>query len=313
MKVLNIQNKRLLRLWLAMAKSFLLMSLRGVPITFGMTKQSINIRFLATLGMTLFFFVSQVIASETPVWITAEGEAYLGEIETQKEVKERAKIDAQNKAVEQAVGTFIKSHTLVSNNQVAEDLIYAAVRGKIDKVEVIKEGWDEKDRNLYRVKLKALVKPVYPEKGEGISVKLSLSKTDLKEGEDVKIFYQTSSDCYVYIFSVAADGSVTLLLPNSINQDNIVKAGKGYQFPSDEKIKLQARFLPEHKEKTAEEKIKIIATRQKEDIIPLGFQQGFFKVYDAKQTGMISDLVKRLNQLEPADWTEATAVYVLKR
>ena len=90
MKVLNIQNKRLLRLWLAMAKSFLLMSLRGVPITFGMTKQSINIRFLATLGMTLFFFVSQVIASETPVWITAEGEAYQSEVETPKEVMERA-------------------------------------------------------------------------------------------------------------------------------------------------------------------------------------------------------------------------------
>ena len=276
-----------------------------------------------TLGMTLLLFVSQAHASETPVpdksiqgqvWITAEGEAYLGEIETQKEVKERAKIDAQNKAVEQAVGTFIKSHTLVSNNQVAEDLIYAAVRGKIDKVEIIQEGWDEKDRNLYRVKLKTLVKSVYPEKGEGISIKLSLSKTELKEEDEVKVFYQASSNCYVYIFSVAADGSVTLLLPNTVNQDNSVKAGKSYQFPSDEsKIKLQAQFLPDYKEKTAEEKIKIIATRQKEDIIPLGFQQGFFKTYDAKSTGMISDLVKRLNQLEPTDWTEATAVYVLKR
>ncbi|MBI3397866.1 MAG: DUF4384 domain-containing protein [Deltaproteobacteria bacterium] len=268
--------------------------------------------FIAT-SMLILIMVRVAHAYETPIWITAEGEAYLGEIETQKEVKERAKIDAQNKAVEQAVGAFIKSHTLVSNNQVAEDLIYAAVRGKIEKVEIIKEGWDEKDRNLYKVKIKALIKPVYPEKGEGISVKLSLSKTDLKEGEEVKIFYQASSDCYIYIFSVAADGSVTLLLPNSINQDNTVKAGKGYQFPSDEKIKLQAQFLPEYKEKAAEEKIKIIATRQKEDIIPLGFQQGFFKIYDAKQTGMISDLVKRLNQLEPADWTEATAVYTIKR
>ncbi|MEK7841552.1 MAG: DUF4384 domain-containing protein [Deltaproteobacteria bacterium] len=252
-------------------------------------------------------------ASEKPVWIETDGEAYQGEGETPKEVVERAKKDAQNKAVAEAVGTFIKSHTIVSNNQVAEDLIYAAVRGKIDKVEVIKQGWDEKDRSIYRVKLKALIKPVYPEKGEGISIKLSLSKTDLREGDEVKIFYQASSDCYIYIFSVAADGSVTLLLPNSINQDNIVKAGKSYQFPSDGKIKLQAQFLPDYRENTAEERIKIIATRQKEDIIPLGFQQGFFKVYDAKSTGMISDLVKRLNQLAPADWTETTIVYILKR
>lgn len=283
-----------------------------------MTKRE---RFIVTATMVALMVIS-AYASENPpspplqkggLWVEATGEAYMSEIDTPKEVMNRAKKDAEVRAIEYAVGTFIKSHTLVSNSQLAEDLIYAAVRGKIEKVEIIKEGWDTKDRNLYRVKLKALVKSVYPEKDEGISIKLSLSKTELKEGEEVKIFYQASSDCYIYIFSVAADGSVTLLLPNSINHDNSIKASKTYQFPSDEKIKLQAQFLPEYREKTAEEKIKIIATRQKEDIIPLGFQEGMFKVYDAKSTGMISDLVKRLSQLEPTDWTEATTVYVLRR
>lgn len=253
-------------------------------------------------------------ASDKPLWIGSDGEAVMGDIETQKEVKERAKIDAQNKAVEKAVGVFIRSHTLVSNSQLAEDLIYASVRGKIEKVNIVKEGWDEKDRNLYRVKIKALIKPVYPEKGEGISLKLSLSKLILKEGEEVKIFFQASSDCYVYIFSVAADGSVTLLMPNSMNQDNKIKSGKPYEFPpSESKIKLQARFLPGFDKNVAEERIKIIATKLREDIIPLGFQEGIFKVYDSKSTGMISDLVKRLNQLEPADWAEATVTYRMVR
>jgi len=257
-------------------------------------------------------FVS--LASENPLWVEAEGEAYQSEVETPKEVMERAKIDAQNKAVEKAVGVFIRSHTLVSNSQLAEDLVYASVRGKIEKVEFIKEGWDEKDRNLYKVKLKALVMPVYPEKGEGISLKLSLSKTDLKEGDEVKIFYQANSDCYIYIFSVAADGSVTLLLPNSMNNENFMKAEKVYEFPSaNSPIHLQSRFLPGYKKPFAEERIKVIATKKKEDIIPLGFQEGMFKVYDSKSTGMISDLIKRLNQLEPADWAEATVVYKLSR
>lgn len=253
-------------------------------------------------------------ASEKPVWVEAEGEAYQGDIETPKEVKERAKRDAESKAIDAAVGTFIKSHTVVSNSQLADDLIYASVRGKIDKVEILKEGWDEKERNLYKVKLKALIEPVYPEKGEGLSLKLSLSKSVLKEGEETKVLYQANSDCYIYIFSIAADGSVTLLFPNSMNKDNSVKAGKAFEFPpADSNIKLQAQFLPGFKGSKAEEKIKVIATRQKEDIIPLGFQEGVFKVYDAKSTGMISDLVKRLNQLAPFDWTEATAVYILKR
>lgn len=272
------------------------------------------LRLCLAMTIAMSIIASQVLASDKPIWVESDGEAVMGDIETQKEVKERAKIDAQNKAVEKAVGVFIRSHTLVSNSQLAEDLVYASVRGKIEKVNIIKEGWDEKDRNLYKVKLKALVMPVYPEKGEGISLKILLSKTVLKEGEEVKIFFQASSNCHVYIFSVGADGSVTLLLPNSINKDNFIEAGKAYEFPTQGSgIKLTAMFLPGHKGKTAEERIKIIATKLREDIIPLGFQEGAFKVYDAKSTGMISDLVKRLNQLEPADWAEATVGYRIER
>lgn len=248
------------------------------------------------------------------MWVETTGEAYMSEIDTPKEAMERAKRDAQNKAIEQAVGAFIRSHTLVTNAQLSEDLIYASVKGRIKKTQIIKEGWDRKDRNLYRVSLKALVEPVYPERGHDITIRLSLSKTDLKEGDTIKIFYQANNDCYVYIFSIAADGSVTLLLPNSMNKDNRIEQNKVYEFPpSGSPINLKAMFLQDFKGNLAEERVKIIATKNKEELIPLGFQEGMFKVYDSKSTGMISDLVKRLNQLEPADWTEATALYRIKR
>ena len=262
----------------------------------------------------LLIFPLIAMAAEKPVWITAEGESLQGEMDTLKEVKGRARRDAQSKAVEKAVGTFIKSHTLVSNYQIAEDLIYSAVRGKIIKEEIITSDWDTKERNLYRIKIRALVEPIYPERGEGLSIKLSLSKTDLMEGEEVKIFYQGNEDSYAYIFSIAVDGSVTLLLPNSNTPDNFIKAGRAYQFPPvDSRIHLKAMFLPNDKEASAEEKIKIIATRNKEELLSIGFKEGVFQVYDAKSTGMISDLVRRLNQIEPTDWSEATAVYTLKR
>ncbi|MCX8023254.1 MAG: hypothetical protein N2745_10840 [Syntrophorhabdaceae bacterium] len=114
--------------------------------------------FIIAMGFLTCLFINlpQSYASEKPVWIEAEGASYMSEIDTPKEVMERAKRDAQSKAVEKAVGVFIKSHTLVSNSQLAEDLVYASVRGKIQKIEIIKEGWDEKDRNLYKAKLRAL-------------------------------------------------------------------------------------------------------------------------------------------------------------
>lgn len=264
--------------------------------------------------LALAFFPMPASAAEQPLWLEAAGSAAQGEHDTLKEVKERARRDAQLRAVDQAVGTFLKSHTLVSNNQVADDLVYASVRGRVKRTEVLSEGWDEKDRSVYRVRLKVLVEPVYPEKGEGISARLALSKDRLREGEDVKVQYQTNADGYVYLFSVAADGSVTLLFPNSLERENRTEKGRAYTFPpTGSPIRLTATFLPGFKGAVAEEKVKLIVTRKKEDIISLGFQEAMFTTYDASSTGMISDLVRKLNQLDPADWAEAAAVYRIVR
>ena len=75
------------------------------------------------LAITLIFIASIAFASEKPVWVESEGMAIMGEIETPKEVIKRAKIDAQNKAVEKAVGVFLRSHTLVSNSQLKGSLL----------------------------------------------------------------------------------------------------------------------------------------------------------------------------------------------
>ena len=79
------------------------------------------------------------------------------------------------------------------------------------------------------------------------------------------------------------------------------------------KLRENTKFLPGFKQSVAEERVTIIATKTKEDLIPLGFQEGALKVYDAHSTGMISDLVKRLNQIEPTDWTQQTVTYVLRK
>lgn len=265
-------------------------------------------------SVIIFLLPALVLAAEEPVWVEADGMATMGEVETPKEVRERARVDAQNKAIEKAVGVFLRTSTLVFNGQLSEDLVFASVRGSIKKTELVSEGWDEKDRNTYRVKLKALVQPVHPERGEGISIKLSLSKAALIEGDEVRIFFQANEACFVYIFSVAEDGSVTLLLPNSMNKDNFIKPDNAYEFPpAESRVRLSAMLLPDFTGKVAEEKIKIIATRKNEELVSLGFREGMFRVYDARSTGMISDLVKRLNQLDPSDWAEATAVYRIKR
>lgn len=267
--------------------------------------------FIAVMLLMLNAGVS--LASENPVWVEAEGEAVLGEMDTPREVIERSRKDALSKAVEAATGIFLKSHTLVSNSQISEDLIFASVKGEVVKSKVIRKGWDEKDRTIYRTSLKAQVKPVYPEKGQGLSARLYLSRSAVKEGDSVKVFYSASTDCHVYIFCVAADGSVTLLFPNAEVHDNRAVADQAYEFPpAHSTVVLKAILLPGSRT-PAQEKIKMIATRSRQDLIPLGFQEGTFQVYTAQSTGMISDLVRKLNHLEPGEWTEATAVYTIDK
>ncbi len=263
--------------------------------------------------LTLLRFGSASAADE-PVWVEAKGEAVLGETESRIEAMKRARMAAELAAIEQAIGSFINSHTLVSNSQVADDLIYASVRGRAEKVEVLSEVWDKGEMFLYTIRIRALIAPVYQDKEEGLKVSANLSRAELRESDEVKLYYKTNADCYVYIFSLAADGSVTLLVPSTFVSENRALAGKVYEFPSEgSRLHLRAMFLPGFTGPEAREKIKVIATRKQEDLIPLGFREGSFSVYDSKSTGMITDLVKRLNTIEPADWTEATVEYVISR
>ncbi len=279
-----------------------------------MKKLFLSFLYTAVAITSFLLSVCPTAAADKAVWVNAAGEALQGETETPREVIERAKRDAQSKAVEQATGVFLKAHTLVRNSQIADDLIYAAVRGKISEMQILSAGWDKQERTLYRIRIKALVEPLYPEKGSGLKAKLNLSKTDLREGEEVKIYYETNSACYIYLFSIAVDGSVTLLFPNSRSQENKVEGEKVYEFPAPQSgIILRAMLLPGFQEKTAAEKIKLIATKKKESLLPLGFKEGMFQAYDASSTGMVSELIKKLNQIEPSEWTEATSEYIIRR
>ena len=86
---------------------------------------------ILALILILFISASPIIAAQIPITIEVTGEAFGSDLEAPREVYERAKSDGQRTAVEQVVGTFIRSHTVVSNGQLAEDLIHARVRGRV--------------------------------------------------------------------------------------------------------------------------------------------------------------------------------------
>jgi hypothetical protein len=264
--------------------------------------------FFYTPFIFVFFSIS-LMAAEIPVTIEVIGEAIGSDLEAPRELYERAKADAQRIAVEQVIGTFVRSHTVVSNGQLAEDMIHARVRGRVEKLEVINQERDKTDANHYRVKIRATILPVLADKSEGITIYAALSRSELKEGDEVKLQYRVSSDSYVYIFVISADNSVTQLLPNADMTENLTRSDSMYYFPpAGSNIRLTTHLLPEFRQYGAAEKIKIIATSKEEPLLHGGFKEGF-NVYDSKSTGLVSDLLRRLAQLDPANWGETTLIY----
>jgi len=71
--------------------------------------------------------------------------------------RDEAIADAQRRAVEQGVGLYIKSETLVANFELIEDSIYRHSEGYVHTYEIVSENYDT-EKELYWVKIKADVR-----------------------------------------------------------------------------------------------------------------------------------------------------------
>jgi hypothetical protein len=247
-----------------------------------------------------------------PVWVEAVGTAIGSDFDPPVEVIGRAKADAQRKAVETAVGTFVKSTKLVSDRQFASEEMYARIQGRIERLTVLSTDRDSGDANTYHVRIKALVSPVTSEAEADIAVKATVSKSELLEGEATSVVYQSSADGYVYIFCIATDNSVTLLFPDFGHPDNRVQAGAGYVFPPEGSgIMLAAARLPQAGDAPAIERIRVVVTKNREQLLEKSFGDGR-AVRTARDTASSGDLTRRLAQIDPTEWGDTVATFVVR-
>ncbi|MBU0479673.1 MAG: hypothetical protein KKG47_01095 [Proteobacteria bacterium] len=114
-----------------------------------------NLRTLFSIATALFFIVFAIPlpahAEDSAKEVVATG---LGGGEPAK-ARDAAINDALRKAVEQGVGTYVSSETLVQQMMLIEDRIYSESRGFVQKYEILNE---KKEDGIYEVKIKALVK-----------------------------------------------------------------------------------------------------------------------------------------------------------
>ncbi len=251
------------------------------------------------------------------VWVIVEAVVQLADDMTVQEARSRSRNEARRQAIEKAVGIFVKGNTVVYNHVLAEDIVQSIVHGIVADEQILDEGVREVGQQsneratLYVTKLKARVRPVQAERKAEFSLKVALNQTVFREGEEVEIRVSSSHDVYLHLFSVGQDDSVTVLFPNRFAQDTLIRAERPFVFPDDSQraMGIRLRVFPPAGAKRATERIKVIATRGKRDLIKAKFREGIFQVYEGKDTGLVTDLLRELALIEDADWAEATVPY----
>jgi hypothetical protein len=257
------------------------------------------------------------------VTVVAEGVAPFLKDMSLDEVRGRARDEARRNAIEQAVGVFVRSASVLHNSQITDELISSVSRGVIEQEQWADEQIEEVKNGkrpgpamaMYRIKVTAKVRPVHVERRAGFDVRGSLNKTVFQDNEEALIRIHSTQQAYLHVFSVTQDGGVTLLLPNKFVERNQITPDQEVVFPNDTQRALGVRLrvsLPKGAKK-AQEYIKVIATRKPISLVGADPSSAdVFKTYTGGENGMIQDVIKRLAQLEDADWNETTLPYEVR-
>jgi hypothetical protein len=208
------------------------------------------------------------IAQET-TWVEVNGICYGVNI-TDVEGRKLALNNARSEAVKQVVGVHIsemnysKITSLTKDNKekiidVFSSLSKANSSGRIINETILKE-WTEIKNNIpvYKVKIKALVAEDSGKIDPAFKVRIEMPNDvfyvdEAGRGEELQFKLFASQDCYLYLFSIMANDSVQILLPNSYIKNNAYK--KAAQIQSFEKVFQNLALevsLPDKQEHTLE-------------------------------------------------------------
>jgi hypothetical protein len=271
------------------------------------------------IALSVVLGVAPLQAAGPPeLWTEAEGVVAMGQ-ETTLEAAQRGSLDAARRAaIEQAVGTFVKSSSVVRNFQLADDLIHTIVRGVIVEEKILRRGVAETQDGhgaLYQTRIKAKVRGIPVERRGNFAVSARLNRVVFNEGDEVELRITPTQDAYLYIFNVGPDEHITVLAPNSHEAETHLRANKEYHFPSEtllsRKVRLKTWLLPGATKSS--EKLKVVVTRQPVSLLKGQVAEGVFMEYKPSETALLIDLMRALGAMDPADWAETTLAYEVKK
>jgi hypothetical protein len=137
-----------------------------------------------------------------------------------------------------------------------------------------------------------------------ISVRRSEKKNEYHIGDTIVLQFEATRDCYLTLLNIGTSGKLTILFPNALYRENLIKAGTRYQIPG-----ADYGFDYVLQGPAGVEKLKAIATLDKTELVETQFAAdgSFFVTHSPSAAARDIATVKRKVSALPKDrWTEAS-------
>lgn len=138
-----------------------------------------------------------------------------GDLLKPQEAKQLALRQARAQAIEKTVGVEVRAETLVRDFAVASDFIKTLTKGYVQSEQVVRweqERYQKKGTEepipIYRVTLKACVRPLVTLHDPGFRLMTALNKTTFASGEKARLEITSTRPVDVLIFNLTADDRV---------------------------------------------------------------------------------------------------------
>lgn len=258
--------------------------------------------------------------------IEASGEAALGNGMTREQADDLAYEDALSNALRQACPMGNASPLVVFNNSLVVNLIQFAKRGLPVNTEILERQTlsDPDERNgerttvdRRRVRIRTRFVAIAGESDPDFRVTLTGIAPSYVEGQKMIVRVTATKDCYVYLFTVAADQSVTIFFPNRYRRDNVLKAGQSLEFPNADDQGKGIDFVlevPQGPGAQTKEWVTAIAIKHPVDLLSgTQIQEALEKSYSKSDTGLIDKLLEKLTHLQSSDVAQDVKEYAVIR
>ncbi len=224
------------------------------------------------LSLTAFGSMIHVNAQDDGIWVDCSGEVVLHHL-SMKDAQVLAKRQARREAIEKVCGIALQSETLVNNFVNAGDFIHAISYGNVvherniawETETIPNQDPSQPPLVVLRLSMQVQVVPVEEAPDPGFRLTAKANRHVFQSGEQIYFKIQSTCDCYITIFNLAADDSVYVLFPNSIEPEHFFQADTLIEIPSMANRKDGYQFkvatLPEQFKHS--ETITIIGTKHK--------------------------------------------------